>query len=133
MFACRKLYAETHILPFQLSIFDLSGVTSFDILTELLVGSPRAQAISNIQMNFWWLYVQMFDVCHNPLPLNAFTGLKRVEIRNSPGISALEADIISEIHRVCTRSNIEVVFKGEAYHVVRTRAPVTCPHAFHRN
>jgi hypothetical protein len=114
MFACRKLYVEIHILPFQLSIFDLSGVTSFDILTELLVRSPRAQSIANIQQNFWWLFMQMFDVCHHSPPLDAFTGLKRVEIRNSLRISYLEADIISEIHRVCNRSNIEVVFEGEA-------------------
>jgi hypothetical protein len=114
MFACREMYAETHILPFQLSSFDLSRITSFGVPTKLLVGSTNAQAISNIQMNFWWLYVQMFDVCHNPPPLNTFTGLKRVEIRNSPGISALEAEIISEIHRACIRSNIEVVFEGEA-------------------
>jgi hypothetical protein len=41
--------------------------------------------------------------------------------------------MISEIHKVCTRSNIEIVFEEEAYHVVPTRASVTYPYTFFRN
>lgn len=98
----RKMYAETHTLPFQLSIFNLSPVTSFEIFHKLLVGSTRAQAISSIRLKFWQLHRRLQDVLLDSLRLSAFTGLERVVIRDcpppTPRINAHKADMISEFH-----------------------------------
>jgi hypothetical protein len=113
MFVCRKMYAETHMLPFQMCTFyfpcDLENPQAW---AELL-GNDHFQAICHIRVGYTWLkyhlvrrhfYLQRY--------LSALPKLKRVVVCHcSSKIGASKADIISSIHKGCSRSDVEVVFE----------------------
>ena len=81
IFACRKLYAEARLLPFQLSVIDEEYISRTPILLRLLADAQR-DAISTIRYKQFPLKHSMGPRAGpSAMALGSFKGLKRVIVK----------------------------------------------------